>query len=148
MSTFVICLQICTLSRQLRSSAENRIPSINTISYGKRSFSYSDPSLWNIFPIVDSICQPVPLDQHSKLFIFQHDTDWCVHAYVRAFVRAWVMSRLYLLDSMCLSWEFCISCNCCLIIVKRYELLWKRALYKLCKSLFITINEPPFLCFS
>ena len=43
-------LKIYTPSRQLRSSADIRIlciPSVNTRSYGERSFSYTAPTLWN-----------------------------------------------------------------------------------------------------
>ena len=46
-------LKICTPSGQLRSSAEIRImciPSVNTKSYGERSFSYTAPTLWNSLP--------------------------------------------------------------------------------------------------
>ena len=46
-------LKIYTPSRQLRSSADIRIlciPSVNTMSYGKRSFSYIGPTLWNTLP--------------------------------------------------------------------------------------------------
>ncbi len=46
-------LKIYTPSRQLRSSADIRIlciPSVNTKSYGERSFSYTAPTLWNTLP--------------------------------------------------------------------------------------------------
>ena len=56
-STCPVCLsdllKIYTPSRQLRSSADIRIlciPSVNTKSYGKRSFSYTAPTLWNTLP--------------------------------------------------------------------------------------------------
>ena len=45
-------LKIYTPSRQLRSSADIRIlciPSVNTKSYGERSFSCTGPTLWNTF---------------------------------------------------------------------------------------------------
>ena len=46
-------LKIYTPSRQLRSSSDNRIlciPSVNTKSYGERSFSFFAPILWNTLP--------------------------------------------------------------------------------------------------
>ena len=46
-------LKIYTPSRQLRSSADIGIlfiPSVNTKSYGERSFSYTSPTLWNTLP--------------------------------------------------------------------------------------------------
>ena len=46
-------LKIYTYSRLLRASADIRIlciPSVNTKSYGERSFSYTGPTLWNTLP--------------------------------------------------------------------------------------------------
>ena len=46
-------LKIYTPSRQLRSSADIRIlciSSVNTKSYGERSFSYTAPTLWDTLP--------------------------------------------------------------------------------------------------
>ena len=46
-------LKIYTPSRQLRSSADIPIlciPSVNTKSYGERSFSYTAPTLWSTLP--------------------------------------------------------------------------------------------------
>ena len=68
-------LKIYTLSRQLRSSAEIRtlcIPSVNTKSYGERSFSYNGPTLWNTLPKYIRFSQFLPLDQHSRSTFFQH----------------------------------------------------------------------------
>ena len=44
---------IYTAARQLRSSSDNSVlrrPSVRTVSYGQRSFSYSAPSAWNSLP--------------------------------------------------------------------------------------------------
>ena len=46
-------LKIYTPCRQLQSSADIHmlcIPSVNTKSYGERSFSYTTPALWNTLP--------------------------------------------------------------------------------------------------
>ena len=46
-------LTIYTAARQLRSSSDNSVlrrPSVRTVSYGQRSFSYSAPSAWNSLP--------------------------------------------------------------------------------------------------
>ena len=46
-------LKIYAPSRQLQFSAHIRIlciPSVNTKSYGERSFSYTAPTLWNTLP--------------------------------------------------------------------------------------------------
>ena len=46
-------LKIYTSSGLLRASADIRIlciPSVNTKSYGERSFSYTGPTLWNTLP--------------------------------------------------------------------------------------------------
>ena len=56
-STGPVCLsdllKIYTSFRQLRSSADNRIlciSSVTTKSYGERSFSHTAPTLWNTLP--------------------------------------------------------------------------------------------------
>ena len=46
-------LTVYTAARQLRSSSDNSVlrrPSVRTVSYGQRSFSYSAPSAWNSLP--------------------------------------------------------------------------------------------------
>ena len=46
-------LTVYTASRQLRSCSDNSVlrrPSVRTVSYGQRSFSYSAPSAWNALP--------------------------------------------------------------------------------------------------
>ena len=44
-------LKMYTTSRQLRSSADNRILCISPVkSYGERSFSYTAPTLWSTLP--------------------------------------------------------------------------------------------------
>ena len=46
-------LPVYTAARQHRSSSDNyvlRRPSVRTVSYGQRSFSYSAPSAWNSLP--------------------------------------------------------------------------------------------------
>ena len=46
-------LKIYTPSRQLQSPVNKHIlciPSVNTKSYGERSFSYTAPTLWNTLP--------------------------------------------------------------------------------------------------
>ena len=46
-------LTVYTAARQLRSSTDNSVlrrPSVRTVSYGQRAFSYSAPSAWNSLP--------------------------------------------------------------------------------------------------
>ena len=46
-------LNVYTAARQLRSSSDNSVlrrPSVRTVSYGQRSFSYSASSAWNSLP--------------------------------------------------------------------------------------------------
>ena len=46
-------LQPCTPARQLRSASDTRTfvtPSVNTKTFGERSFSYAGPSVWNSLP--------------------------------------------------------------------------------------------------
>ena len=67
--------KIYTPSRQLRSFADIRklcIPSVNTKSYGERSFSYTAPTLWNTLPKDIRFFQFLPLDQHLRPTFFQH----------------------------------------------------------------------------
>ena len=54
-------LKIYTFSRQLRSSSDIPIlciSSVNTKSYGERSFSYTAPTLWNTLPKDIRFSQP------------------------------------------------------------------------------------------
>ena len=49
----VYLLTVYTAAHQLRSSSDNSVlrrPSVRTVSYGQRSFSYSAPSAWNSLP--------------------------------------------------------------------------------------------------
>ena len=70
------------------------IPYVSTELYGERSFSYISPTLQHSEThsqkILDSLSQPLPLNQHFKVTFSQHDTDW----YVCVCVCVCVMSRL------------------------------------------------------
>ena len=73
-------LHLYTPSRQLRSSADNRvfrIPSFQTKSCGQRSFSYQAPVIWNQLPVSVRHSTSVSSFKSSlKTFLFKNKTNF------------------------------------------------------------------------
>ena len=98
-------LKVYTPSRQRRSSADSHIlciPPVNTKSYGKRSFSYIAPTLWNTLPKEIKILSACSCKSVLKTHLFpQHDTD-CVRSMCvfQCGVRACARARLSYQDQV------------------------------------------------
>ena len=91
---------------------------INTKSYCEHSFFYIAPTFWIILPkeIIDSLCQPLPSNQHVKLTFSQHV---CVCAHACVCVRACVYVRSCACVCVCVV-IVCVVCVCvCVHVCER-----------------------------